>query len=49
VQAWIYVLIAMAVYLRPDPIVVSAIQNSVGVVFAAAGEIPPDPAHDGWI
>ncbi|KMO27665.1 transporter, partial [Methylobacterium variabile] len=55
-QAWIYTLIpaatavigaAVAVNLRPGPILVSAIQHfAAGVVFAAAaGEILPDLKH----
>ena len=57
-QAWIYTLIpaatavlgaAVAVNLRPGPVLVSAIQHfAAGVVFAAAaGEILPDLKHAG--
>lgn len=59
-QAWIYTLIpaaaaiagaAVAVNLRPGPILVSAIRHfAAGVVFAAAaGEILPDLKHAGSI
>ncbi len=57
-QAWSYTLIpaaaavvgaAVAVNLRPGPVLVSAIQHfAAGVVFAAAaGEILPDVKHAG--
>jgi len=60
VQAWLYTLIpaaaaivgaAVAVNLRPGPVLVSAIQHfAAGVVFAAAaGEILPDLKHAGSI
>ena len=59
-QAWAYTLIpaaaailgaAVAVNLRPGPVLVSAIQHfAAGVVFAAAaGEILPDLKHAGSI
>ncbi|MBY0255805.1 MAG: hypothetical protein K2X54_31210 [Methylobacterium organophilum] len=40
---------AVAVYLRPHPDVVSAIQDFASVVLAAAGEIPPDPTQSGSV
>lgn len=59
-QAWAYTLIpaaaaivgaAVAVNLRPGPVLVSAVQHfAAGVVFAAAaGEILPDLKHTGSV
>ncbi len=57
-SAWMYTLIpagaaiigaVVAVYSRPGPTIVSAIQHfAAGVVFAAAGEILPDVMHRGF-